>query len=127
MTTKTLKTRQVAVTRRMFDELSELWAQSSKDLNERVFGITNNVRESFAFACKEAGIKQGGINGITLHSLRHTAATRLVKGQMPLQMVGRILGHSQPQTTYRYLSADAEIATLAASIMEALQAANNTL
>jgi integrase len=76
------------------------------------------VRKSFATACKLAGIKQGGIDGLTLHSLRHTAATRLIKGQMPLQMVGRILGHSQPQTTYRYLSVDAESTAKAAAILE---------
>ncbi len=40
---------------------------------------------------------------------------------MPLQMVGRILGHSQPQTTYRYLSADAETTAQAAAILEAFQ------
>jgi hypothetical protein len=40
---------------------------------------------------------------------------------MPLQMVGRILGHSQPQTTYRYLSADVEATEQAAAILEAFQ------
>jgi methyl coenzyme M reductase gamma subunit len=39
---------------------------------------------------------------------------------MPIQMVGRILGHSQPQTTYRYLSADLETMQQAASILENL-------
>ena len=84
--------------------------------------ITDNVRNSFASACRDAGIKHGGIDGLTLHSLRHTAATRLVKGQLPIQMVGRILGHSQPITTYRYLSANAETAQQAAAILEALHA-----
>jgi hypothetical protein len=36
-------------------------------------------------------------------------------------MVGRILGHTQPQTTYRYLSADAETTAQAAAILEAFQ------
>ncbi len=72
--------------------------------------------------CKAAGVKYGGVDGLTLHPLRHTAATRLVKGQMPLQIVGRILGHSQPQTTYRYLSADTEAAARAAAILESFQA-----
>ena len=40
---------------------------------------------------------------------------------MPLQMVGRILGHSQPQTTYLYLSADVETAAQAAAIFDALR------
>lgn len=121
MTTKTLKTRQVMITERVFAELSALWEASSMDLNERVFGITNNVRKSFASACEVAGIKHGGIDGLTLHSLRHTAATRLVQGGMPLQLAGRILGHSQVNTTYRYLSANTQTLAQAAAIFEAIQ------
>jgi len=122
MTTKTLKTRRVAMTNRMFEELNALYSVSSKMPDARVFGITANVRKSFASVCKVAGIKHGGIDGLTLHSLRHTAATRLVRGHLPLQMVGRILGHSQPQTTYRYLSASAETAAQAAAILETFHA-----
>jgi integrase len=90
-------------------------------LNSIVFGVTDNVRKSFSSACKIAGIKEGGIEGLTLHSLRHSAATRLVKGQLPIQMVGRILGHTQPQTTYRYLSANDETLHQAATIFESIQ------
>lgn len=122
MTTKTLKAREVRMTERMYQELCSLWELSSQLPDERVFISTVRiVRREFALACKIASIEYGSPNGITLHSLRHTAATRLVRGQMPLQMVGRILGHSQPQTTYRYLSADAEAITQAAAILEALQ------
>jgi integrase len=123
MTTKTLKTRQVAMTSRLYAELEMLWELSNKELDSPVFGFgvkTGCVNKQFSKACKLAGLKQGGSakDGLFIHSLRHTAATRLVKGQMPLQMVGRILGHSQPQTTYRYLSADSETAAQAARILE---------
>lgn len=123
LNTKTLKSRSVAITGRLYSELLALWESSNKDLNSKVFGISDNVRNSFKSACKEAGIKHGGIDGMTIHSLRHTAATRLVRGQMPIQMVGRILGHTQVNTTYRYLSANAEIAQQAAAIFDALQGA----
>jgi integrase len=91
-----------------------------------VFGFvfkTGCANKQFNKACHLAGLKQGGNpkDGLFIHSLRHTAATRLVKGQLPLQIVGRILGHSQPQTTYRYLSADAEATAQAAAILEAFQ------
>ena len=122
MTTKTLKERQVGMTERIFQELRELWEASSKEPDERVFErATRLAQREFAKACRAAGVDYGSPHGITLHSLRHTAATRLVRGQMPIQMVGRILGHSQPSTTYRYLSADAEITAQAASILEAFQ------
>jgi integrase len=113
--------RQLALTQRFYDELSILWGNSDKNPESLVFGITDNVRKSFSSACKLAGIKEGGIDGLTLHCLRHTAATRLVKGQLPIQMVGRILGHTQPQTTYRYLSANDETLRQAASILESIQ------
>jgi len=124
MTTKTLKTRQVVMTERMYRELSCLWnASPDKQADGSVFETKERtMTRTFARACKSAGIKYGSPNGITLHSLRHTAATRLVKGQMPLHIVGRILGHSQPQTTYRYLSADREATTQAAAILESFHA-----
>jgi integrase len=122
MTTKTLKGRQVAMTERMFNELSALYLSASNSSDTRVFDeTTRQVQREFRRACERAEIEYGSPHGITIHSLRHTAATRLVKGQMPLQMVGRILGHSQPQTTYRYLSADAETAAQAAAILDAFQ------
>lgn len=121
MTTKTLKARRVAMTERVLQELSELHATSSGQQDERVFERLIDPRRNLRLACKVAGIEYGSPDGITLHSFRHTAATRLVRGQMPLQMVGRILGHSQPSTTYRYLSIDDEITAQAASILEAFQ------
>lgn len=90
-----------------------------RDANGQVFGITSNVRNSFASACEIAGIKHGGIDGLTLHSLGHTAATGLVQSGINPQSAGRPPGHSQPQTTYRYLSADLETAKQAVISVEA--------
>ncbi len=89
-------------------------------MSGRVFPFTV-FRKSFQTACKIAGIKTGGLDGLVTHSLRHSAATRLLKGKMPIQLVGRILGHQQPQTTYRYLSANDETLRQAASILESIQ------
>ncbi len=126
MTTKTLKTRQVSITSRLYAELEKLWEKSDKELDAPVFGYslkTGCVTKQFKRACRLAGLTYGGSpkDGLFIHSLRHTAATRLVKGQLPLQMVGRILGHTQPQTTYRYLTADAQTTAQAAAILEAFQ------
>lgn len=122
MTTKTLQGRQVAMTERLFGELKVIWNASAKAKEARIFRASaRQARFAFAAACRSAKVEYGSPFGITFHSLRHTAATRLVKGQMPLQMVGRILGHSQPQTTYRYLSADVETAAQAAAIFDALR------
>lgn len=76
-----------------------------------VFGITDNVKRSFTAARNAAGLSD-----VRFHDLRHTAATRLVRGELPLPEVGRILGHTQPKTTYRYVNADASTASRAAAI-----------
>ena len=120
LNTKTLKTRQVAMTDRVCNELLTIWTNSNKNLDSLVFEM-KCVRKAFESACIDAEIETGRPFGITLHSLRHTAATRLVKGQMPIQMVGRILSHQNPQTTYRYLSANDETLYQAATIFENFQ------
>jgi integrase len=120
LNTKTLKTRQVVMTNRVYAELQKLWENSDKNEAANVFHFSD-VRKSFEVACQEADIPTGRPFGITIHSLRHTAATRLVKGQMPIQMVGRILSHQNPQTTYRYLSANDETLREAATIFESIQ------
>jgi integrase len=43
-----------------------------------------------------------GLEGVRIHDLRHTYASNAVSSRMPIQMVGRLLGHTQLQTTMRY-------------------------
>jgi integrase len=122
MNTKTLKTRQVGITGRLFFELERLWSKSDQKLSSRVFGINKSVRTAFTNACKEAGIKEGGIDGFTLHSTRHTALSRLAKNGLPLAMVSKIAGHSSPNFTYqKYLTMDTDTLYQAASILESIQ------
>lgn len=40
--------------------------------------------------------------GVRIHDLRHTYASNAVSSGMPIQMVGRLLGHAELQTTMRY-------------------------
>ncbi len=125
LNTKTLKTRKVAITNHFYDEFIRLWNESSKDLDSLVFNI-KSVRKAFESACKEADIETGRPFGITLHSLRHTVAVRLVKANFPLQFTARILGHQSVQTTFRYLSANDETLYQAASILDSVQLNSNT-
>jgi len=45
---------------------------------------------------------RAGLPEVRIHDLRHTYASIAVSSGMPIQMVGRLLGHSQLQTTMRY-------------------------
>lgn len=42
------------------------------------------------------------LDGLRLHDLRHTYASHLVSSGVSLPIVGRLLGHTQAQTTHRY-------------------------
>ena len=42
------------------------------------------------------------LRGVRIHDLRHTFASLLVSGGMTLPMIGKLLGHTQVQTTQRY-------------------------
>ena len=42
------------------------------------------------------------LKDVHLHDLRHTFASHLVSNGVSLPIVGRLLGHTQPQTTQRY-------------------------
>ncbi len=46
--------------------------------------------------------ERAGLTGVRIHDLRHTYASNAVSSGMPIQMVGRLLGHTQLQTTMRY-------------------------
>jgi len=56
--------------------------------------------------------KAAGLEGVHVHDLRHTFASHLVSGGVPLASVGALLGHTQPRTTQRYAHlADAALRT----------------
>jgi integrase len=42
------------------------------------------------------------LTGVRIHDLRHSFASHLVSSGVSLPIVGKLLGHTQPQTTARY-------------------------
>lgn len=90
-----------------------LSAQAVALLAEMKCGI--NDETGYVFPSRKAGqpvteIKKfwdevrraAGIKNARIHDLRHTFASHLVSGGVSLPIVGRLLGHTQPQTTQRY-------------------------
>jgi site-specific recombinase XerD len=47
-------------------------------------------------------IEQVGLADYRLHDNRHTHASHLVSSGLSLEIVGRLLGHTNPRTTKRY-------------------------
>lgn len=46
--------------------------------------------------------RRAGLEGVRLHDLRHSFASFAAAGGASLPIIGRLLGHTQPQTTARY-------------------------
>lgn len=78
-------------------------------------GSRVTVRRPWVQACKAAGLvtvetREGKRRNIVykyrptlrIHDLRHTFASHLVSNGISLELVGKLLGHTQPQTTFRY-------------------------
>ena len=88
------------------------------------------------FLLKQAGLRmlfhriraETGIAVLHPHGIRHTAATQMVRANMDLHSVKRVLGHSHISTTERYLSlsdADLRAKHAAASPFERIRATLN--
>lgn len=57
-----------------------------------------SVKKSFRTACDRAGLKK-----VTPHTLRHTAATWMAQGGVPMGLIGAFLGQREEHTTIRYI------------------------
>lgn len=69
-----------------------------------------NLRKPWLRVCKLANL-----SGVRLHDLRHTAASLAVGEGASLPVIGRLLGHTQAQTTLRYAHVDTDPALGAAN------------
>ena len=105
------------MTTRLYIELEKLWETSDRNSESLVFGIHDNVKHAFTTVRNKAGLPD-----LRFHDLRHTAATRLVSCHISLTEVGRVLGHTKPQTTYRYTNLTSETARRAAFALESFSA-----
>ncbi len=69
-----------------------------------------NLRKPWTRVCEAAEI-----SGVRIHDLRHTAASIAVGEGSTLSVIGRLLGHTQAQTTMRYAHVDIDPALVAAN------------
>jgi integrase len=60
-----------------------------------------DIKKFWKSVCRTAGLEK-----LRLHDLRHSYASNLVSQGVSLHIVGKLLGHTQPQTTARYAHLD---------------------
>jgi len=125
--TKTAREREIGLTMRLAQELTALYEQSPKNPSGLVFGVAD-VKRAFNGARKDAGLAEDHpkLRRLRFHDLRHTAATRLVGLHIPLAEVGKVLGHSQPKTTWRYINPNLEGAKRAAAALDQFNTESET-
>lgn len=92
--------------------LLNIQAFHTKTMKERQIAITTRLALELERLKASAGLRDA-----RFHDLRRTAATRLVGAHIPLSEVGRVLGHTQANTTYRYVNANVEAAKRAAAAL----------
>lgn len=65
---------------------------------------TGNVRRLYHPILEAAGIDRKNELGesVDIHSLRHTAATRMARAGLPMAKLQRLMGHRDPRTTQQY-------------------------
>ena len=67
--------------------------------------------------------REAGIEDVRLHDLRHSVASHAAMNGVPLPVVSRLLGHSNPRTTLRYAHlGDREIEAAAERVGESIAA-----
>jgi integrase len=96
---KTERPRTVPMTPRLKAKLTKLFEKQKPDFDQKVFGVSDNVKRSFATACDAAGISD-----FRFHDCRHTAVTRMIAAGIPAEETMKISGHSQITTFLRYLN-----------------------
>lgn len=99
--TKTKKVHRVTLSAPAVALLNGLW-QRREVPNRYVFpGTGDQHRKSLKAAWSDIRIR-AGIEDVRIHDLRHTSASLVLSAGVPLDIVGRVLGHTQAQTTLRY-------------------------
>ena len=92
----------------MTDRVYEALNRRSGERNQyiHVFQNKKGERRGYAGQSLRKALKRAGLSGFTIHTLRHTHATRLIKNGVSLYEVKEVLGHTDIKTTMRYAHLD---------------------
>ncbi len=76
--------------------------ENRKENQKYIFESESGTARRYAPGAFVRACKRCGIEGITLHSLRHTFASRVVQAGLSLVEIQNLLGHASPITSLRY-------------------------
>jgi integrase len=111
---KTARSRTVAMTRRVFNDLQARYNKASRQPYELVFDV-KGVKRSFKSACRAAGI-----NDFRLHDCRHVSISRMIRAGIPPVEVIRISGHiNLSGAFFRYCNLDSDTVFRVAAALDA--------
>jgi integrase len=118
---KTARSRKVAMTIRVYQELERLWNQSSQNPDDLVFGKLTTIKKGFGNALTAAGI-----NDFHFHDCRATCISRMIQAGLPPAEVMRISGHSTLSAFYIYVRTNMDSIYRAASVLDSFNAEHVT-
>lgn len=119
-TTKQKRTEHVPLSGATVELLTCMKAQHSADSRYLFPGDTPGKPLNCIKKFWEEARTAAKIEDCRIHDLRHTFASHLVSSGVSLPIVGRLLGHTQPQTTQRYAHLADNPLRLAAERMSAI-------
>jgi len=103
----------------MTDDAYELLVRRSENKRHPLYVFPNRKgngpRRSPGSSIKKAIARAGLGPEVTPHVFRHSVATKLLNGGMPITQVQYFLGHKDPMTTHRYLHTSKQASSVAAA------------
>lgn len=87
------------LTDRAFELLSRRFTRSNRQF---VFENRNGKARNYAPVSIRKAFQRAGLHDCTIHTLRHTHASRLIQNGMSIYEVKEVLGHADIKTTMRY-------------------------
>ncbi len=117
---KTARSRTVAMTTRVYDDLLTRWDEAPHRPDELVYGVSVTIKTGFAKIRQAAGIPD-----FHFHDCRHTAISRMIQAGMPPVEVMRVSGHTTMSAFYRYANSDLDSARRAAAALDAFNASQS--